>query len=225
MTTAYQHRPLSSILAPTADSKEEGSNTPPRDPQTGKFVSPEAQKTDFTLPEKYQGKTAEQIAEMHMNAEKELGRVRNEVGTYRGLVNDLTSLQRQTPSETPTVEQAKIDVSGDELLTDPVSAIDKVVSARLQERDAAEAVTYAATEFEIEGQRLMQDYPNIDQVVGSQEFQEFAARTPSRQRDFVTAAQGQGVEQVRAARRLLEDSGRTSRASRFNGRRRSVRPS
>lgn len=207
MPQAYQHRPLSSILAPTPAPKDEGSNTDqPRDPSTGQFVSPEPQQQEVAneLPEKYQGKTAAEIAEMHMNAEKELGRVRNEVGTYRGLVNDLTALQRK-PTEPQTVSQEKIDVSGDELLTDPAGAIDKVVTRRLSERDAADAARRADDEFTVEGQRLMADYPNLDTIVASREFQEFAARTPSRQRDFVTAAQGEGLEQVRAARRLLED--------------------
>lgn len=206
MPQAYQHRPLSSILAPTPAPRAEGSNeTPPRDEQ-GRFTSPEQQKQEVAneLPEKYQGKTAQEIAEMHMNAEKELGRVRNEVGTYRGLVNDLTALQRK-PAEPQTVSQEKIDVSGDDLLTDPAGAIDKVVTHRLSERDAAEAARRADDEFALEGQRLMADYPELDTIVASREFQEFASRTPSRQRDFVTAAQGEGLEQVRAARRLLED--------------------
>jgi hypothetical protein len=205
----YQHRPLSQILAPAAEPKVEGQATDqPRDPVTGKYVAPAAaptqDKTDFTLPEKYVGKSAEEIAKMHMNAEQELGRVRNEVGTYRGLVNDLTSVQRQ-PAASQTVEPEKIDVSGDEILTNPAGAIDKVVTQRLAERDAKDNEVAATTQFELEGAALMNAYPDLDTIVASTEFQAFASRTPSRQNDFVTAAQGQGIEQVRAARRLLED--------------------
>lgn len=205
MPQAYKHRPLSSILAPTPAPRAEGSNTDqPRDTATGQFVSPEQQQPASNLPEKYQGKSAAEIAEMHMNAEKELGRVRNEVGTYRGLVNDLTALQR-TPAEPQAAPQEKIDVSGDELLLDPSAAIDKVVTQRLAERDAKDEARKIDSQFEMEGARLMTDFPNIDATVASSEFQEFASRTPSRQRDFLTAAQGQGLDQVRAARRLLED--------------------
>lgn len=202
---AYKHRPLSSILAPAADPRrDEGQNeNQPRDEQ-GRFTSPEQQTQESDLPEKYRGKTAAEIAEMHMNAEKELGRMRNEVGTYRGLVNDLTSLQR-TPSEPQTVEQEQLDVSGDELLLDPARAIDKVVTARLNERERKQETAAAATKYEIEEARLLSDFPDLNTIVASDEFQKFAARTESRQQDFMTAANGQGLEQVRAARRLLED--------------------
>jgi len=202
MTTAYKHRPMSSILAPTNDPKTEGQNTPPRDEQ-GKFVSPTPEEAQ-SLPDKYAGKSAQEIAEMHMNAEKELGRMRNEVGSYRGLVNDLTQLQRPV-AEASNVEPEKIDVSGDDLLTDPGSVIDRVVTQRLSERDAKEAQLSQQQSFELEGRALMQSFPDLDATVATPEFQAFASRTPSRQQDFVTAAQGEGIEQVRAARRLLED--------------------
>ena len=199
---------MSSIIAPTNAQQAEGPNAePPRDEQ-GRFTSPAQQPAapvaDDSLPEKYRGKTPQEIAEMHMNAEKELGRVRNEVGTYRGLVNDLTALQRK-PAEPTTVTQEPIDVSGDELLTDPAGTIDKVVTRRLSERDAADEAARADNDALLETQALMSDFPEMGTIVASAEFQEFAARTPSRQRDFVTAAQGEGVEQARAARRLLED--------------------
>jgi|14BtaG_2_1085337.scaffolds.fasta_scaffold00547_9 hypothetical protein len=203
----YQHRPLSKILAETPDLPAEGQNTEdqPRDSETGQFVSPATEnKQESILPEKYKGKTTEEIAEMHMNAEKELGRVRNEVGTYRGLVNDLTNLQRKAP-EPQNVDQEKVDVSGDDILLDPAGAIDKVVTQRLQERDEAEAVSRAQAEKDLEGQRLVTDFPDLDTIVASREFQEFAHRTSARQQDLVTAAQGEGFEQVQAARRLLED--------------------
>ncbi len=208
MTTAYQHRPLSKILAPAAaPAAQEPSADQKRDPITGQFVPSEAAPTEvtqFTLPEKYVGKTVDEVASMHMNAEKELGRVRNEVGTYRGLVNDLTSLQR-TPTEAKPVEPVKIDVSGDDILRDPSEAIDRVVTQRLDERDAKQTETAVQTQFELEGAALLEAYPQIDQIVGSTEFQAFASRTPSRQNDFNVAARGEGLDQVRAARRLLED--------------------
>ena len=208
MTTAYQHRPLSKILAPAAATPAEASSADQkRDPITGQFVPAEAAPTEvtqFTLPEKYVGKTVDEVASMHMNAEKELGRVRNEVGTYRGLVNALTSLQR-TPEAVKPVEPEKIDVSGDDILRDPSEAIDRVVTQRLAERDAKSTETAVQTQFELEGAALLEAYPQIDQIVGSTEFQAFASRTPSRQNDFIVAARGEGLDQVRAARRLLED--------------------
>ncbi len=156
------------------------------------------------LPDKYDGKTVAEVADMHMNAEQELGRVRNENHTYRGLVSDLTALRRPQEELQPKVQEP-IDVSGDDLIQDPVGTIRKVVAQDLAEvRAEADAVT-VAQQVTTEGKALVQDYGNIDDIVKTTEFQSFATRTPSRKADFNTAAVGEGLEQVRAARRLLED--------------------
>ena len=81
----YKHKPMSQILAPasaTAEDKGEAKLAPKEEPK------------GTELPEKYRGKTAAEIADMHMNAEQELGRVRNEVGSMRGLISDLSAIQR-----------------------------------------------------------------------------------------------------------------------------------
>lgn len=44
---------------------------------------------DADLPEKYRGKSKEEIIDMHRNTEKKMGEMSNELGTYRKLVNAL----------------------------------------------------------------------------------------------------------------------------------------
>lgn len=196
--TAYQHRPLSTILAPAAEPA-------PKEPSKQTPSAPVADKVEDTpLPEKYMGKTVEQVAEMHMNAEKELGRVRNEVGTYRGLVNDLSQLQTKTPETTPAQEE--LDVSGDDLITDPVGTVRKIVKQDFDALAAQSAQQVEGAQFSTENAALMQRFPGMDATIQSPEFQAFASRTPSRQADYrAAAATGTGVTQVRAASRLLED--------------------
>ena len=197
VNTAYQHRPLSTILAPAADPAPE----PKSEPTPGEVVKP----VDDPLPEKYQGKTVAEVADMHMNAESELGRVRNEVGTYRGLVNDLSALQRTAPESKP-IEREPLDVSGDDLITNPVETVRKIVQQNFDE--LAETRTRDAEEnlFRTEGAALVQAYPNIAETINTPEFHDFVSRTPSRQADYQAAsAVNTGVIQVRAARRLLED--------------------
>lgn len=190
---AYRHRPLSEILAPTAEPESEG--------QTVEKAAPEPKQPESDLPEKYRGKTPQEIAEMHMNAEKRLGQLQNEVGSLRGLVTDLSSLQRK-PQEPETTEQ--VEVSRDEFLDDPTSAMNKVLSHELGKRDAVSAKEAEERQIAMEANALAQQW-DIDAIVTTEEFQQFASRTPSRQQDFLTAAQGDGLAQVRAARRLLED--------------------
>ena len=200
MPTAYQHRPLSKILAPDADTADEEKSAKDAPSEPKQVNEPD----DSDLPEKYRGKTAKEIAEMHMNAEKELGRTRNELGTYRGLVTDLTSLQRQSP-QAKTPEQEEVDVTGDQILSDPKGSIQRVVQQELKPVKEQLAADAANESMRMELTALETQFGDYSQVVLSDGFKEFANRTPSRQLDLRTAAEGEGIEQVRAARRLLED--------------------
>lgn len=196
MTSAFQHRPLSKILAPAA-----GGDVAPT--PAGAAANDSATTSVAPVPDKYKDKTTAQVIEMHQNAEKELGRSRSEVGQYRGLVQDLSQLRRSEPVKPD--EQEPLDVSGDDLLESPVDIIRKVVkqdldalNVKAEERETANLVT-------LENQRLVTDFTDLDAIVGSEAFHEFANRTSGRREDFNTAAQGEGIAQVRAARRLLED--------------------
>ena len=195
--TAYQHRPMSKVLAPTADQEAEGKSeeTPPASEE----------EVENALPEKYRGKTAEEIAEMHSNAEKELGRIRNELGTMRGLVSDLSSLQRQAPEPQTVQEPEEVDLTGDEVLSRPAESIRKVVQRELEPMRQASEREKAEAALRMETQRLEADFSDLQDTVTSEEFVQFANRTSSRQRDLEIAANGEGLAQVHAARRLLED--------------------
>ena len=195
MTTAYKHRPMSEILAPAAPTKDEGSTEEPAKEAPAPAAKP--------LDPKYEGKSVEDIIEMHRNAESRLGQVQNEVGSLRGLVTELSSVQR-----TPEVEQApeveSVDVSGEDILSNPVEAVNRIVQPHLDAQVRQKELEKAEALLQTEGAALAQAY-DVEGIVSTAEFQQFATRTPSRQADFQTAAYGEGIDQVRAARRLLED--------------------
>lgn len=58
-----------------------------------------------TIPEKYQGKSIEQIIEMHQNAEREMSRIGNDLGNYRKLTDKLlqADLNKPAPKEPEAV--------------------------------------------------------------------------------------------------------------------------
>jgi len=201
MTIAYQHRPLSKILAPTAESTDDQTPTPtqPRNDK-GQFEAVEQE-----LPEKYRGKTTEQVAEMHMNSERRLGQIQNEVGQLRGLVTDLSTLQR---SETPVTEVTPepLDLTGDQIIADPIGSIRKVVQHDAAAAKPVETQAPAVDPLiQMETTALVNDFPDMETVTQTEDFQQFILRTPSRTADARLAAQGEGVHAVRAARRVLED--------------------
>jgi hypothetical protein len=189
----HTHRPLSAFIV------TEGGQEQPKTPtDDASAVEPKPE-----IPEKYQGKTVEEVIEMHRNAEKRLGELQNETGSLRGLVRDLSSMAQPVPQPQP--EETALDVSGDELINDPVGVISKVVEHETAKTKAAADVDKMERQFETELESLYTDFGDFAGIVTSEGFVEFAGRTQSRQRDMQTAAQGEGLAQVRAARRLLED--------------------
>ncbi len=193
--TAYQHRSMSQILAPQAEVKDKA--------LTAAEKAAAAAPDNATDP-KYAGKTTDQVIEMHQNAEQRLGQIQNEVGTLRGLVSDLSQIQR-TVVDSPTAEQDAVTVTGDELLADPVSAINSIIKPQLEAARVTNDAHAAETLLHTENAQLLNDFSDLNEIVASPEFAQFAQRTPGRQADFNVAARGTGVAQVRAARRLLED--------------------
>src|SRR4030042_6468845 len=72
-------------------------------------TAPEPQQPAFEVPEKYKGKTAEDIIRMHQEAEKLIGKQAQEVGEVRKLADELlkqslASRQQQTKTEEPEVD-------------------------------------------------------------------------------------------------------------------------
>ena len=60
------------------------------------------QAEEQSLPDKYQGKSLEEVVQMHQEAEKLLGRQSSEVGELRKVVDDYISSQPTTNSTSTT---------------------------------------------------------------------------------------------------------------------------
>ena len=197
MTTAFKHRPLSEILAKPAVTAPEGSTAKPEGTPAPVVAETPA------VPEKYKDKTVTDVIDMHQNSEKRLGQLQNEVGQLRGLVTDLSAIQR--PSVEASTEAESVEVSSEELLSDPVAAVKKIVQPQLDSQDAARESDANDMLVRTENAALLTEFGDIESIVATEDFQKFATRTQGRQADFNTAANGEGVGQIRAARRLLED--------------------
>lgn len=169
----------------------------PTEPAASEPAKPE-------VPEKYRGKSVDDVIDMHRNAERRLGELQNEVGSLRGLIRDLSVLQQ--PVATPeSPEQETLEITGDDLLRDPAGTVRKVVQHDSAKAEYKRNLDSQEAELSKAQASFMADFADAKEITASEEFQAFAARTPSRQADMQIAAFGTGMEQVRAARRLLED--------------------
>ena len=150
-------------------------------PQVEAQVEPEAEPE---LPEKYRGKTAVEIARMHQEAEKLIGRQAQEVHEVRSLADQLLKqqLSQKQVQETP---QLKNELSEDEFFADPKTAVTRAVDqhpAVLEAKQAALELKKMKT-----SQMLQATHPDFANVVADQGFQEWVKASPLRVQMFQKA--------------------------------------
>jgi hypothetical protein len=82
----------------------------------------EPEQEEEALPDKYKGKSAKEIAQMHMEAERLIGRQGSEVGELRRLVDDYIRAQAATKQQ---LQAEPIDE--DEYFVSPAKAVEKAI--------------------------------------------------------------------------------------------------
>ena len=159
---------------------------------------------EIKVPDKYKGKSIEDVIAMHQNAEKEIGRQANEVGTYRELVSSLTDVKRTNDlSQADTTEETQpVEVTSDDLFDNPTDAIKRVVERVVQESIAPLQQNQVNTELAAEVQALANDFPDAEALGTDPEFNDFVTRAPHRIADATAWIE---TKDVNAARRLLTD--------------------
>lgn len=146
------------------------------------------------LPEKYRGKTAKDIALMHQEAEKLIGRQGSEVGELRKVVDDF--IKAQTSKDLKTVET---DVSDEDIFVDPKSAINKMVDNHPAVKEAHQAAILMRKQ-EVLG-KLQTEYPNLYETVNSEAFKEWVKGSKVRTELMVRAESAMDYD---SAKELLE---------------------
>lgn len=160
----------------------------PAEPQVEETPQAEAQvepEPEAELPEKYRGKTAAEIARMHQEAEKLIGRQAQEVHEVRSLADQLLKQQlsqKQSVSEAP---QPKNELSEDEFFADPKTAVTRAVDqhpAVLEAKQAALELKKMKT-----SQMLQAKHPDFATVVADPGFQDWVKASPLRVQMFQKA--------------------------------------
>lgn len=139
------------------------------------------------LPEKYQGKSPKEIAEMHMNAEKRLSQTGNELGQLRRLADQLLELKKDNVKE--RVEPPK-PVTVDEIFADPENAIRKAVESSGVAKRANEAAERTENlERHLALQAFERSYPTYKQDLSDPAFQDWVTKNSARAELFRRADQ------------------------------------
>lgn len=139
------------------------------------------EKPEVVIPDKYQGKSVEDIVKMHQEAEKLIGKQAQEVGEVRRLADELLKrqLQEKQAVETPQ-EDTEVDY-----FSDPVSAVNQAVEkhpAIAEARQQAQSIKQQQVT-----QLLNQQFPNFNEVTQDPKFFEWVKASPVRTRLFTEA--------------------------------------
>ena len=141
------------------------------------------EKPEVVIPDKYQGKSVEDIVKMHQEAEKLIGKQAQEVGEVRRLADELLKreLSQKQAVETPKEE---IDFS-QRLYEDPEAAINEAVSKHPAVTQAQQqAASYKQQQV---AQKLRSEFSNFDEVIQNPEFFEWIKASPVRTKLYAEA--------------------------------------
>jgi hypothetical protein len=127
---------------------------------------------ESVLPEKYKGKSVEDIVKMHQEAEKLIGKQAQEVGEVRRLADDLIKQNLQNNTK-PIVEEPEVD-----FFEDPQKAIQNTVNKH-PDVLAAKQATQEFKRMTIQ-QKLAATHPDFQQVVQDAGFAEWVKASPVR---------------------------------------------
>lgn len=125
------------------------------------------------LPDRYRNKSLEDIVKMHQEAEKVIGRQAQEVGEVRKLADELIKQNLGAKSQPVEKEEPEVD-----FFEDPKKAIQKTIEAHPDVLAAREASTqFKALQTK---QKLVQEHPDFEQVVQSEDFVNWVKSSPVR---------------------------------------------
>jgi len=142
-----------------------------------------------TVPEKYQGKSMEEVVQMHQEAEKLLGRQSSEVGELRKVVDDYIS--NQTPTQAP--QQQHVEPEDDiDYFTDPQGAVNRAIENHPKIREAEQYTADYKKQSALA--TLNNKHPDMQQILGDPKFAEWIKASKIRTQLFVAADQQYDAE-------------------------------
>ena len=142
---------------------------------------------DEDIPDKYRGKSAKEIARMHQEAEKMMGRHSQEVGELRAFADSLLKAQLATNKPTAQQQQPAEEVDDVDFYVDPKKAVQKALDSHPAIRQAQEAAVKMQRQ---ESLALLQNkHPDMLQISRTPQFIDWVGKSVVRQNLYRLADQ------------------------------------
>lgn len=167
-----------------------------REPEVAEATAEPTESTE--LDGKYQGKSAAELAEMHSNLEKLMGKQSQEVGELRKAFDDMVKTSI-TSQQTAAQSAPEPEVSEIDFFTDPRAAVAKEIANHPTLKAAEQAALEMAKEKAITS--LKSNHPKMAETLSDPKFQEWVAKSKIRTQLYQNADQQYDYE---AANELLD---------------------
>ena len=122
---------------------------------------------ESSLPDKYQGKSLEDIVKMHQEAEKLLGRQSSEVGELRKVVDDYIASQPQSAPQPEHVE-SEDDI---DYFTDPQGAVNRAIENHPKIKEAEQYSSQYKQQAALA--TLNNKHPDMQEILADPKFAEW----------------------------------------------------
>jgi len=153
------------------------------------MAEPETQTTEpeesqgSEVPEKFQGKSFDDVVDMYRNLEKEYGRKGNEIGELRKLTDELLQLeiqQKKNATERVTTKEEEV-LSDDDWFSSPKQATDKYLEKSSLAKEVNELkAKLADKDRQAAHQAFIEKHPDYLDVAKQEGFQQFVAASKYR---------------------------------------------
>ena len=135
------------------------------------------------LPEKYQGKSIEEVAKMHQEVEKRLSIQGQEIGEVRKLADELIRQNLESKQQSTKKIEPEVD-----FFEDPQAAIQKAVDNHPDVQSSN--LAFANMQRMQIKQQLASTHPDFDEITKDQNFADWVKSSPVRIKLFAAADQG-----------------------------------
>lgn len=150
--------------------------------QAAQAAKPEVSEPPVNIPDKYRGKSVEDIVRMHQEAEKLIGKQAQEVGEVRRLADELLKQQLAQKPQAQPKEEPEVEL---DFFEDPKLAVQKAVASH---PDVLAAKQAAAQMKQLQTQAMLaKKHPDFADVVRDGDFVEWVKASPLRLNMFAMA--------------------------------------
>ena len=173
----------SSTDAPITNEQEQVTEEATTEEVTQEAQAEETPQPEFEVPEKFAGKSTEELVEMYQNVEKMMGKQASEVGEQRKLIQSLMESQNRATEATPTKEEA-VNFE-DQFYSDPAEAVNKAIENHPELIEARQERKIQQQQHQVGV--LEKAYPDWQERVATKEFQDWVGASEIRTEMFKKA--------------------------------------